>query len=115
MHGGAGNDTLIGGLGKDVLFGDAGSDTFDFNTKAESAVGAKQDIIADFVHDQDHINLRDIDANSRTQPNDNFKFLGAKAFSKHAGELHYVKKAGFLMVEGDSDGNGTAVPSLGKS
>jgi hypothetical protein len=91
------------------MFDDAGNDIFDFNIKTERAKGANHDIIMDFVHGQDHIDLHDIDAKSKTLTvNDNFKFIGTKAFSHKAGELHYVKKAGFLMVEGDIDGNGKA-------
>ena len=110
LHGGEDNDIITGGLGKDTLFGDAGNDIFDFNIKTETPVGAtNMDVIMDFAQGQDHIDLVDIDAKSKTAVvNDVFKFIGSKAFTKHAGELHFVTKAGFLLVEGDTDGNGKA-------
>jgi len=37
-----------------------------------------------------------------------FHFIGAKAFHHKAGELHFVKGHGHLFVEGDVDGNGRA-------
>jgi hypothetical protein len=55
------------------------------------------------------MDLSNIDAKSKTKAvNDHFKFIGAKAFHHKAGELHFIKKAGFLLVEGDMDGNGKA-------
>jgi hypothetical protein len=62
----------------------------------------------DFNHvELDHIDLSDIDA-KKGAGNQAFKFIGAKAFTHHKGELHYIKKAGYLLVEGDMDGNGKA-------
>jgi hypothetical protein len=40
--------------------------------------------------------------------NQDFKFIGSKAFHDRAGELHYLKKSGFLLVEGDVNGDGKA-------
>ena len=57
----------------------------------------------------DHIDLAGIDAKSKTKTiDDHFKFIGTKAFHHKAGELHYIKKAGYLLAEGDMDGNGKA-------
>ena len=40
--------------------------------------------------------------------NDAFTWIGSAAFSKHAGELHYVVSGGVGLVSGDIDGNGVA-------
>ncbi len=63
INGGARNDILIGGLGKDTMIGGAGADDFDFNSVAEIGRGATRDIIRDFVHLVDDIDLSTIDAN----------------------------------------------------
>ena len=41
----SGNDKLVGGLGKDLHFGAAGNDTFDFDKKADTPVGANCDVL----------------------------------------------------------------------
>ena len=63
LNGGTGNDILIGGAGKDAMTGAAGADDFDFNSIAEIGNGATRDIIRDFVHLTDDIDLSTIDAN----------------------------------------------------
>ncbi len=110
LNGMGGNDTLTGGLGKDWLTGGAGADSFNFHLKTESVKGANHDVIMDFHRAElDHIDLSNIDAKSKTKTvDDHFKFIGAKPFHHKAGELHFIKKAGFLLVEGDMDGNGRA-------
>ena len=109
MSGGAGSDTLTGGLGQDTLTGGADADTFDFNAPKESANGNGRDVITDFTHLADHIDLHDIDAiTKKTSGNQDFTFIGAQDFHHKAGELHFVQNAGFVVVEGDVDGNGKA-------
>jgi hypothetical protein len=101
-------DTLIGGLGKDTMSGGAGGDFFDFNLKTESVKGANRDVILDFSHGQgDRIDLASIDAKSGGG-NQAFKFIGKQGFHDQKGELHFVKKAGFLVAEGDINGDGRA-------
>ena len=108
LNGGGGGDTLTGGLGKDWLTGDLGIDIFNFDVKTETVRGAKRDVIMDFNKvELDQIDLIGIDA-KKGAGNQAFKFIGAKAFHHKAGELHYTKKAGYLLVEGDMDGNGKA-------
>uniref|UniRef100_UPI00332B26D0 beta strand repeat-containing protein n=2 Tax=Gammaproteobacteria TaxID=1236 RepID=UPI00332B26D0 len=55
LRGGAGNDTLIGGLGDDVLRGDSGADTFKWQLGEFG-----NDIISDFNHNEDKIDLSDL-------------------------------------------------------
>jgi Ca2+-binding RTX toxin-like protein len=109
LGGGDGADTLTGGLGKDTQTGGLDADIFDFNLKTESKKGATNyDVIMDFDTVLDHIDLAGIDANSKRANNQDFKFIGAKAFSEKAGQLHYLKKAGYVLVEGDINGDGRA-------
>ena len=110
LDGAAGDDLLIGGLGKDTLTGGVNFDVFIFDAAVESAKGSNRDVITDFHRSEgDKIGLSDIDANIKTSLVDNhFKFIGAHKFDHNAGELHYVKKAGFVIVEGDINGNGKA-------
>ena len=105
----AGDDILVGGAGKDILTGDAGTDKFDFNKANESRKGAAHDVITDFSLVDDRIDLAGIDAKSGVGGNQKFKFIGKHSFSDTKGELHFVKKAGFVIVEGDVNGDGRRI------
>ena len=115
LNGGAGNDILTGGLGKDTMTGGVGADDFDFNSVAEIGNGATRDIIKDFVHLSDDIDLSTIDANGAAAGN-TFSFLAAKgaAFTGVAGELRWFQQnsAGTAndktIIEGDINGNRVA-------
>ena len=107
MLGNAGADTLTGGRGKDRLEGGADADIFDFDHKLDSKKGGQRDVIADFERGLDHIDLSTIDA-VKGAGDQAFKWIGKKDFTGTAGELHFVKKGGGLIVEGDIDGNGKA-------
>jgi hypothetical protein len=101
-------DTITGGLGKDTMAGGLGDDKFNFDLTAESVKGANHDVILDFSHGQgDRIDLASIDAKSGGG-NQAFKFIGKQGFHDQKGELHFVKKAGFVLVEGDINGDGRA-------
>ncbi len=105
LSGLAGNDILNGGLGKDKLTGGAGKDVFDFNSVLEIGKKTKGDLITDFSHKLDKINLFDIDANSApNKTNDTFKYIDEKAFTGKAGELHFIKG----VLSGDTNGDKVA-------
>lgn len=105
LDGGDGNDVLEGGPGWDVLTGGAGADTFNYRP---ADIG-ERDIITDFSSKEgDIINLGLIDANSKTAKNDAFSFIGEGAFTKVAGQLHYVQVEGGIVVEGDLNGDAKA-------
>ena len=116
LNGGTGNDILIGGAGKDAMTGGAGADDFDFNSIAEIGNGATRDIIRDFVHLTDDIDLSTIDANGGAIGNTAFSFLAAHgaAFTGAAGQLRWFRQdlAGTAndrtIVEGDINGNKVA-------
>ncbi len=108
LIGGSGTDVLRGGAGFDRLWGGAGSDYFDFNVRTESSTTlASTDVIKDFDA-YDFIDLSTIDSNTKQAGNQNFKFIGSQAFHKIAGELHFVRGADHVLVQGDVNGDGHA-------
>lgn len=105
LRGGSGNDRIEGGLGRDYLYGESGSDTFIFRSVKDSTVAiAGRDTIFDFTK-QDHIDLHYMDANSTRSGNQEFDFIGTKAFSGDAGELRFEKKASDTYIYGDLNGD----------
>ncbi|HJZ34030.1 MAG TPA: hypothetical protein VKF35_23130 [Hyphomicrobiaceae bacterium] len=115
LTGGAGNDVLTGGLGRDLLTGGAGNDVFDLNALADSTVGAgNRDVITDFQSGFDDIDVTGIDADTGRVGDQGFRFIGTKAFSGKASELHYqvFDQAGtasdVTIVSGDVNGDGVA-------
>jgi Ca2+-binding RTX toxin-like protein len=112
LDGGAGNDLLSGGTGNDRLTGGDGDDRFSFNQVADAALGKVMDVITDFTQGSDKIDLSFIDANTTGLPytNDSFTFIGSDAFTKVAGQLHYIAQPAYhrVVVEGDVNGDGIA-------
>nr|WP_244627025.1 calcium-binding protein [Microvirga tunisiensis] len=111
LSGAAGNDRLTGGLGQDSLTGGAGRDVFVFDDRDTSASKSRADYILDFSHRQgDRIDLRAIDANTRKRGDQNFSFIGTKAFSK-AGEVRIekTKSVTYVSLNTDSDKAAEAV------
>ena len=103
LQGGDGNDTLEGNAGADSLYGQAGADLFRFRSTADSTTGAR-DTIRDFASGIDDIDLRSIDANTRVAGDQAFSYIGAKAFSGSAGQLHFVGG----VLSGDVNGDKAA-------
>ena len=106
IYGDAGNDRIIGGLGADYMTGGPGNDVFVFNSIRDSAPGQSgyinngilswlsghglRDIITDFTHGQDKLDLSAIDANNQVGGNQAFTWLGQGHFHhNHPGELIY--------------------------
>jgi serralysin len=115
LNGGAGIDTIFGGTGRDIMTGGTERDVFDFNSIYEtSKLSTTRDIIKDFTHLVDDIDLSTIDASTKTAGNQAFKFLTTAKFTKHAGELIAVKvnpagtASDVTLVEGDVNGDGLA-------
>lgn len=107
---GDGNDDLLWGKGgKDELVGGSGGDLFWFAATTDSdKAAAKADVVLDFSRlDGDQIHLANIDAIKGGGDNA-FKFLGAKNFTKHAGELIYKVVDGDAQLMGDVNGDGKA-------
>lgn len=112
LEGGDGSDVLRGGTGFDVLLGGAGNDKFDWDSIAESGLGATRDQVLDFTSGKDRLDLTGIDARAGTSANDAFTFIGTSAFSGVAGELRYELANGtggdFTLVQVDVNGDGAA-------
>jgi hypothetical protein len=106
ITGSQGNDLITGGAGADSLTGGAGNDSFIYRTLADST-SASHDTIQDFMTG-DRIDLSRIDANSGTAGDDAFAFIGAGAFTHHAGELRATNVGSTWTVQGDVDGDGIA-------
>lgn len=105
LNGGTGRDTLIGGSSKDELTGGSGADVFRFELADQSPKGSGRDVIFDFSSkDGDKIDLSNIDANSGNSGNQDFNFIGNKAFSGKAGELALHGN----ILEGDINGDKVA-------
>jgi Ca2+-binding RTX toxin-like protein len=114
LSGSSGNDKLSGGTGKDMLTGGSGRDVFVFNDKETSSSTTYADYITDFSgRSGDKIDLELVDANTRKSGDQDFSFIGTKAFSK-AGEVRYEKTKSYTYVylNTDTDKSAEAVIKL---
>ena len=109
ITGNSGNNVINGGGGGDVLKGGSGADTFNFDAISDSA-GSDHDLIKDFQHNGDHIDLSSIDADSGTAGNQSFNFLTTKdaAFTGQAGDLRFVSNGQLTAIEADINGDKVA-------
>jgi Ca2+-binding RTX toxin-like protein len=113
LNGGIGDDILVGGRGADTLTGGAGADRFVFTSVAESTVAAS-DIITDFVHGEDRIDLSMIDANVSVAGNQAFGSAnGSSGGGLAAGEVapntaRWDEVAGNTIILADINGDYTA-------
>jgi Ca2+-binding RTX toxin-like protein len=106
MNGGAGGDWMTGGAGRDFMTGGAGNDRFDFNALGETGkTAATRDVITDFQHTRDDIDLSGIDARSTVANNNAFSYIGNGAFTGVEGQLRYRHEGGNTIVEGDVNGD----------
>ncbi|MEZ5776088.1 MAG: hypothetical protein R3D33_15695 [Hyphomicrobiaceae bacterium] len=114
LNGGTGDDYLNGGAGRDFLTGGSGGDTFDFDAVSHIGKNGTRDVITDFQHNLDTIDLSSIDAKTGVGGNNAFKWIGGQGFHGVKGELHFVKVnlAGTAndktIIEGDTNGDGKA-------
>lgn len=108
LHGDRNGDRLLGGAGRDIMSGGADADLFVFRTGDFAALGAAtSDRILDFSQaEEDRINLSHVDADPALAGNQAFIFIGAAEFSNTAGELRYLQRDGFTMIQGDTNGDG---------
>jgi Ca2+-binding RTX toxin-like protein len=115
LSGGSGVDVLTGGVGRDTMIGGAGADDFDFNVVTEMGkTSSTRDIVKDFTHGSDDIDLSTIDANGSASGNAKFAFLvkeGA-AFTGVKGQVRWDQQnvSGTAndktIIEGDINGDG---------
>lgn len=106
LRGADGNDVLFGGDGSDLLEGGNGVDTFVFRKVSNSRWGNEPDRIIDFsFSENDKIDLSRIDANTGTSYDDDFQWIGRKAFSGMSGELRFTATMDGLKILADLDGD----------
>ena len=97
------NNYFQGGLGKDKFTGADGRDLYDVNAVAESGVGAaKRDVITDFLHLTDDIDLAGIDANTAVAGNQAFRWVGTSALTG-AGQVGFFTSGGNTIIRGSND------------
>jgi Ca2+-binding RTX toxin-like protein len=108
LDGRSGNDRITGAAGKDELTGGKGDDRFAYLLQTDSKVGAERDVITDFVHGHDKIDLTKLHPGTA---NDKFVFIGDEKFHHKDGELHFTvhdeagTKNDFTLIEADFNGN----------
>ena len=114
--GSSANDTFFGdnganwfqgGGGKDTFTGGAGRDLYDFNLTSTSPVGANRDVITDFDHLTDDIDLSGIDANTTVAGNQAFRWVGTAALTG-AGQLGYFTSGGNTIIRMSTDADATS-------
>ena len=112
IAGGGGADTIYGGGGADKLTGGDGSDTFSYKDPGDSGLGpALRDIITDFAHGQDKIDLTGLVDNTATGEKGHWLFMTSGQFSpQHTGEIVFSPaKGGAEATLGfDLNGDGAA-------
>jgi len=108
IKGGAGTDLIVGGNGADKLTGGTEADTFRYFNTADSGVGSfSRDVIADFVHGQDKIDLAFVDAKAGIAGNQTFSFIGSDAFSAE-GQVRVVTEGDHMLVQMNTIGTSGA-------
>ncbi len=108
--GNAGNDTIDGGAGRDVVRGGIGADEFVFADGDFAGMTATTaDRIVDLSQAQgDTINLELVDADTLTELDQAFEFIGTDGFNNVAGELRFEHVNGHTFLQGDTNGDGAA-------
>lgn len=103
---------LFRGLGgRDTITGGAGLDRFDYDAPGDSPWTSGRtacDVVTDFTHLSDRLDLSTIDARTATPLNDTFTFLAARdaAFSG-AGQVRWYQTGGDTYVEASNDADAT--------
>jgi Ca2+-binding RTX toxin-like protein len=102
INGGGGNDFLDGGMGRDRMTGGAGRDIFDFDSIVETGNTATTcDVITDFVHLFDKIDLSRIDASSLLAGNNAFAWIGTAALTNGTGGALRYQQFNFAGTAND--------------
>jgi Ca2+-binding RTX toxin-like protein len=105
LYGQAGRDILIGGAKQDWLYGGADADRFVFSSTSDIGLGARSDVIADFERGLDLIDLRYVDANTRSRRDQSFDEDFVTEFTGARGEIRITAYADGVIVSGDVNGD----------
>jgi len=110
LYGNGDQDSISGGRGSDKLYGGTESDCFIYVSIKDSTVAKSgRDTIFDFSSKQkDKIDLRSVDASTKSGGNQAFKFIDKQGFHKKAGEMRWEKVAGGVNVYDNVNGDGRA-------
>jgi serralysin len=110
------NNFFQGGLGKDTFTGNATTttgvttdrDLYDFNAVADSPTGSTtRDLIKDFAHLTDKLDLMGIDADATVAGNQAFRWVGTAALTG-PGEVGYFTSGGDTIVQASTDADSAA-------
>ena len=97
------NNFFQGGLGKDTATGGGGRDLYDFNAVADSKAGATtRDVITDFDHLVDKIDLMGLDADATVAGNQAFRWVGTAALGG-PGEVGFFTSGSTTIIRGSTD------------
>lgn len=100
ISGGAGADIITGGTSADTLTGGADADTFVFGGKGTSGIGSRADVITDFEHGEDHIDLTALSG---------IMFIGTAAPGVFDSEVGYRQTATKTILTVTVDTNGDRI------
>lgn len=104
---GLGADTIVGGFGVDRMTGGEGDDRFVFGEGDTGANAATADKLPD-AGAGDTIDLTEIDADTTTNGDQAFIYVGDTPFTGVAGELRVRTVAAGTFLLGDTDGDSVA-------
>jgi Ca2+-binding RTX toxin-like protein len=106
LYGGSYADVIRGGFGADTLRGGGGDDIFVFKG-ASASTKTSTDMIRDFRHGYDTIDVSGINANIKRAGNNQFELVSGKGPLK-IGELHFWDENGSTILAADVDGDKAA-------
>ena len=92
-----------GGAGKDTFTGGGGRDLYDFDRSAQPGGQPARDVITDFVHLIDDLDLTGIDADVTVAGDQAFRFVGTAALGTTPGAVGYFVSGGNTIVRGSTD------------
>ncbi len=102
--GDSGDNWFQGGKGKDTFTGGDGQDLYDYNLTTASRPGSGRDVITDFHHLTDKIDLSGIDADTTTAGDQAFHWVGSAALTG-PGELGFFTSGGNTIILASTDGD----------
>lgn len=98
LNGRGGTDRVNGGPGADTMTGGGAADRFVYGSVLDGPTGAVRDVITDFVHGTDKIDLAAIDAK------DTLGFVGDQAFTfRGTSALTGIGQVKFAYLAGPND------------